>query len=127
MVCIRRNGELVWITEVEHWEEDDFGFCYMIDKDGNRWFNMKSERCYKLDTKECRHEIVRKRVYKNKLMVVYTSGYMEEEEVYGKKGIIGRMYTVDLGGRDSGFLNFRNKGMVLVKRSKRALIEFMLK
>ena len=30
MVCIRRNGELVWITEVDHWEEDDFGFCGYI-------------------------------------------------------------------------------------------------
>lgn len=64
------------IVEIDHWEKDELGYCYMVDVHGRKWWgeHYRGSNHYSLDLEHIYKDrkVVRKMKQNNKYMVFIT-------------------------------------------------------
>ena len=108
------------LVEIDHWEKDDLGYCYMIDVTGRRWWgdHHSGSNHYSID-KQMDRKITRRMRQNNKYMVFLT---YDTEEIENQGYISGWTIT-----KDAMYDEYFLLGSEIAEDSINTMLEALLK
>ena len=111
------------LVEIDHWEKDDLGYCYMVDVQGRKWWgeHHTGSNRYSIDTLSNGKErpVARKMRQNNKYMVFLT---YDTDEVKNQGYITGWTIT-----KDAMFAEYFLLGSKVAEDSINTILEALLK